>query len=91
MSAEKPEVGDVWNLGRDMYITEIYDGSSIFQNTLTVAVCLIKDNYGFALKKYDAKFLQKYGTYLGKSKACIKDLFSVKENAKQALNNESEE
>lgn len=34
MSAERPEVGDVWNLGRDMYITEIYDGSSIFQNTL---------------------------------------------------------
>lgn len=27
MSAERPEVGDVWNLGRDMYITEIYDGS----------------------------------------------------------------
>ena len=43
------------------------------------------------IKEYEAKFLQKYGTYLGKSKACIKDLFSVKENAKQALNNESEE
>lgn len=70
MSAEKPEVGDVWNFGRYMYIAEIYDNS-------TSAICLVKDNYGFALEKYDVKFLQKYGVYLGKSKASIKDLFEV--------------
>lgn len=82
MSELNPEVGDLWNLGRDMYITEMYDGSGIFQNTSTVAVCLIKDNYGFALEKYDVKFLQKYGAYLGKSKASIKDLFGVKKSYK---------
>lgn len=70
MSAEKPEVHDLWNLGRDMYITEIYDG-------YTTAICLIKDNYGFALEKYDVKFLQKYGGYLSKSKARINDLFEA--------------
>lgn len=73
MKVKTPEVGDVWNFGRDMYIAEIYDNS-------TAAVCLIKDNYGFALEKYDVKFLQKYGVYLGKSKASIRDLFEVKSN-----------
>ncbi len=70
MSAEKPEVGDVWKLGRDMYIMEIYDN-------FTAAICLIKDDYGFVLEKYDVKFLQQHGTHLGKSKANIDGLFEV--------------
>ena len=70
MSAEKPEVDDVWSLGRDMYIMEIYDN-------FTAAICLIKDDYGYTLEKYDVKFLQQYGLCLGRSKASIKDLFEV--------------
>lgn len=75
MSAERPEVGDVWNLGRDMYITEIYDGSSIFQNTLTVAVCLIKDNYGFALKNMTRNFYKNMGLISAKAKPALKIYF----------------
>ncbi len=82
MSAERPEVGDVWKMnGSLVHVKKIMkrpDRAVVAFENLSQTTLLTKQ-------------LIKACTYIGKSKASIKDLFSVKENAKQALNNESEE
>lgn len=70
MSAERPEVGDVWEFGGFRYHVR-----SIDENGVT-SLC---DEGDFVETYYDSceDFINR-STYLGKSKADIKVLFEVK-------------
>ena len=70
MSAEKPEVGDVWELcepNGNTYKAVVVNTTNFYHPD-----CLTDD--------YEGCFLWGYSTeeYIGKSKASIKDLFEVK-------------
>lgn len=79
MSAEKPEVGDVWEDSKGMvHISRIFTLSDD-----TRAIVFINNNYNTVLEDSarEEHFIKMF-TYSGKSKASIEDLFCVKENAK---------
>lgn len=77
MSAEKPEVGDVWKPNSNEYSRVIV---TYYSNEFDVLLIAIR--YAGVLqkiKKYHKKFFIKNYTYLGKSKANINDLFEVQD------------
>lgn len=79
MSAEKPEVGDVWEDSKGMvHISRIFTLSDD-----TRAIVFIDNNNNTVLEDSarEEHFIKMF-TYSGKSKASIEDLFCVKENAK---------
>lgn len=79
MSAEKPEVGDVWEDSKGMvHISRIFTLSDD-----TRAIVFINNNNNTVLEDSarEEHFIKMF-TYSGKSKASIEDLFCVKENAK---------
>jgi hypothetical protein len=79
MSAEKPEVGDVWEDSKGMvHISRIFTLSDD-----TRAIVFINNNNNIVLEDSarEEHFIKMF-TYSGKSKASIEDLFCVKENAK---------
>ena len=79
MSAEKPEVGDVWEDSKCMvHISRIFTLSDD-----TRAIVFIDNNNNTVLEDSarEEHFIKMF-TYSGKSKASIEDLFCVKENAK---------
>lgn len=79
MSAEKPEVGDVWEDSKGMvHISRIFTLSDD-----TRAIVFISNNNNIVLEDSarEEHFIKMF-TYSGKSKASIEDLFCVKENAK---------
>ncbi len=69
MSKEKPEVGDVWEFGGFLYHVRSLDENGV------TSIC---DEGDFVETYYDSfeDFLNR-STYIGKSKASIKDLFEV--------------
>lgn len=75
MSAEKPEVGDVWQ--RKL----LFERTHIVQVSKNAVRCQIgKIKFKTIPKEF---FLDAY-KYLGKSKARIKDLFEVENNEKSS-------
>lgn len=89
MSAVRPEVGDVWeNDGLILYVNELSED----EDGETIYYCYDMNEKGYIAGcwYWSGTFINN-AKYIGKSKAGIKDLFSVKENTKQTLNNESEE
>lgn len=70
MSAEKPEVGDVWDIGRGIkfFVTAT--------NQRIDAVDGFTDN-GVAFYIEDKEYFAKENKYLGKSKTNINQLFEV--------------
>lgn len=79
MSAEKPEVGDVWEDSKGMvHISRIFTLSDD-----TRAIVFIDNNNNTVVEDSarEEHFIKMF-TYSGKSKASIEDLFCVKENAK---------
>ncbi len=75
MSAEKPEVGDIWRPKNNEYSKAIVTYFSIEFDTVVVAV--IYAGVLQKIKKYHKKYFLKNYVYIGHSKASIKDLFEV--------------
>lgn len=77
MNTEKIEVGDVWKFGGFLYHVRSIDEDGV------TSVC---DEGDFVMGYYDSieDFVNR-STYIGKSKASIKDLFCVKENAENVV------
>lgn len=70
MSAEKPEVGDVWehkSINEKVYIVNRDSGTIDFMNNDQIPTVEWENEYEFVLQY----------KYFGKSKASIKDLFEV--------------
>lgn len=81
MSAEKPEVGDVWKYaGETLHFSEFgkKQGWSDIKEEDCVLACHINSKGYVESNWYKLRILMKTAKYLGKSKASIKDLFEVK-------------
>ena len=77
MSADKPEVGDVWEINDPKIGT--YKALVINTTDFVHPYCITDDFQGAFLWRYSTE------TYIGKSKASIRDLFCVKENAENVV------
>lgn len=77
MSAEKPEVGDVWEPKNNEYSRVVV---TYYNNEFDVLLIAIRySGILQKIKKYHKKYFIKNYIYLGKSKVNINDLFEVKE------------
>lgn len=74
MSKEKPEVGDVWKHNEDGFVFRI----TYIENELYKWAEVVWENGHISKIYYGGLFTNRY-TYLGKSKASIKELFDVKD------------
>lgn len=79
MSAEKPEVGDVWEFaGKPIHIKEVTEDNEVFyvEEVIDYPMSTIETNWDSI-----EDFMDKC-CYLGKSKANINDLFEVRNDEK---------
>ena len=83
MNAEKIEVGDVWeNDGLILYVGKL----STDENEKIIGYCYDMDKKGYVAGCwYWMDVFVNNAKYLGKSKASIRDLFCVKENAENVV------
>lgn len=83
MSVKKPEVGDVWEYaGETLHFSEFgkkQGWSDIKEEDCVLACCINSKGYAES-SWYKLRILMKTAKYLGKSKACIKDLFQTEQD-----------
>ena len=82
MSALKPEIGDVWEDSKGpVHISRIF---TLSDGTRAIVFIDNSNNTIFEDSARERHFIKMF-KYLGKSKASIRDLFCVKENAENVV------